>query len=102
MAPLEQALIQNARAYASRHELQLAERLGFGVHRIIFVAGDNLKVGKTAVKAHRSAEPYRRGRDAYARLKEAGVSYILGLNVPQLIHYDDGLQVIEISSKHAC
>jgi hypothetical protein len=94
---MEQALVQNARAYASRHQLQLAERLGFGVHGIIFVAGDNLKVGKTAIKAHRSTEPYRRERDAYVRLQEAGVSNIRGFNVPQLIRFDDDLEVIEMS-----
>jgi hypothetical protein len=94
---MEQALIQNARTYASRHQLTLAERLGFGVHGIIFVAGDNRKVGQTAIKAHRSAEPYRRERDAYERLKDAGVSKIVGFNVPQLIRSDDELRVIEMS-----
>jgi hypothetical protein len=94
---MEQALIQNARVYASRHRLHLAERLGFGVHGIIFVAGDNSKVGKTAVKAHRSPEPYRREREVYERLRDAGVSEILGFHVPQLIRFDDELRVIEMS-----
>ena len=38
---MEETLLQNARTYASRHQLQLAERLGFGIHGIIFVAEDN-------------------------------------------------------------
>ena len=55
---MEEILVQNAQAYASQHELQLAERLGFGIHGIIFVAEDKSKAGKTALKVHRSAEPY--------------------------------------------
>jgi hypothetical protein len=94
---MEQALIQNARAYALRHQLHLAERLGFGIHGIIFVVEHNSNIGKTAVKAHRSVEPYLREREAYERLKDAGVSEILGFNVPQLIHIDDELRVIEMS-----
>ena len=94
---IEPALIQNARKYASRNQLNLAERLGFGIHGIIFVAENNLKVGKTAVKAHRDLEPFRRERNVYQRLKNAGISEIIGFHVPQLIHFDDGLQVIEMS-----
>ena len=94
---LEQDLIQNAQAYASRHQLRLAERLGFGIHGIIFVAEDNLKVGRTAVKAHYSIEPYHRERAAYERLRAADVSEIIGFRVPQLIRVDDELRVIEMS-----
>jgi hypothetical protein len=94
---MEQDLIQNARDYASQHQLHLAERLGFGVHGIIFVAGDNSKVGKTAVKAHRAPKPYRRELQAYERLRDAGVSDILGFHVPQLIRSNDELRVIEMS-----
>jgi len=94
---MEQILIQNAQFYASRHQLRLAERLGFGVHGIIFVAEDNSHVGKTAVKAHRSVEPYLRERGVYERLRSARVSEIIGFNVPQLIRFDDGLCVIEMS-----
>ena len=94
---MEQVLIQNARAYAAQHRLQLAERLGFGIHGIILVAGDNSKGGKTAVKAHRAAEPYFRERDAYERLREARVTELLGFHVPQLIRTDDRLLVIEMT-----
>jgi len=93
----ETALIENASTYASRHQLHLAERLGFGIHGIIFVAENNLKVGKTAVKAHRSVEPYQRERDAYQRLKIAGVSEVIGFHVPQFIGFDDELRIIEMS-----
>jgi len=94
---MEETLLQNARAYASRHQLQLAERLGFGIHGIIFVAEDNSKAGKTALKVHRSAEAYLRERGVYERLRDAGLSQILGFNVPQLIRFDDELRIIEMS-----
>jgi hypothetical protein len=56
---------------------------------IIFVAEDKSKAGKTALKVHRSVEPYLREREVYERLRDAGVSEILGFNVPQLIRFDD-------------
>ena len=68
---MEEVLTQNARAYASRHQLELAERLGFGIHGIIHAAEDKAKSGNTALKAHRSVEPYLRERAAYERLREA-------------------------------
>ena len=58
---------------------------------------DNSKAGKTALKIHRAAEPYFRERAVYERLRDAGVSEVLGFNVPQLIRFDDELRVIEMS-----
>jgi hypothetical protein len=94
---MEQILTQNAQLYAAQHQLRLAERLGFGIHGIIFVAENNSQGGKTAIKAHRSREPYQRERDVYKRLNSVGVSEILGFNVPQMIRSDDELRVIEMT-----
>ena len=94
---MDEVFIQNAVAYASRHRLQLAERLGFGIHGIIYVAEDKSSGGKTAIKAHRELEPFRRESSVYARLHEAHVSEILGFNVPQFIRADDALRVIEMT-----
>jgi len=94
---MEEILIQNAQTFASQHQLQLAERLGFGIHGIIFVAEGKSTAGKTALKVHRSVEPYLREREVYERLRDGGVSEILGFNVPQLIRFDDGLRIIEMS-----
>ena len=98
---MEAVLIQNALAYAARHQLQLAERLGFGVHGMIFVAENKSKGGKTAVKAHREVEPYRRECAVYERLKRAGVTELLGFHVPQFIQADDELRAIEIKHRRA-
>lgn len=94
---MEELLIQNARTFAAQHQLCLAERLGFGIHGIVFVAENNTKAGKTAVKVHRAAEPFQRECAAYERLRYAGVSKILSFNVPQLIRVDDMLLVIEMT-----
>jgi len=61
---MEEILIQNAQAYVSQHQLQLAERLGFGIHGIIFVAEGKSTAGKTALKVHRSVEPYLREQNS--------------------------------------
>jgi hypothetical protein len=90
-------LIQNVRTYASRYELQLGERLGFGVHGIVFVAEDMSLPGKHAVKAHKHAEAYVRERDVYQRLRQSGVSEVLGFRVPDLVRCDDQLRVIEMT-----
>src|SRR5271155_755317 len=94
---MEDVFIQNALAYASQNQLELAERLGFGIHGIIFVAGNKSKGGRTAVKVHRELEPYLRERTVYERLKWAGIIEILGFNVPQFVRADDDLCVIEMS-----
>ncbi len=94
---MDDVFIQNALTYASRHQLQLAERLGFGIHGIIHVAEDKSAGGKTAVKVHREIEPYFREVAAYQRLTEAGVTEMLGFNVPQLIRTDDELRIIEMT-----
>src|SRR6516225_8085263 len=36
-------------------------------------------------------------RDVYLRLKENGIDTILGCHVPQLLRYDDGLWVVDMS-----
>jgi hypothetical protein len=94
---MDDIFIQNAVAYAARHQLRLAERLGFGIHGTIFVAESKSRSGRTAVKAHREVGPYFRERMAYERLKQACVTDILGFNVPQFIRAEDDLRVIEMS-----
>lgn len=89
-------LIQRANAYASRFQLQFAERLGFGIHGIIFAAQGKSETGKTAVKVHREAEPYQREVAVYQRLREAGVRRILGFHVPTLVRSEDDLLAIEM------
>lgn len=92
-----EALIQNAKTYASRHNLQLGKRLGFGVHGIVFAAEMHDKPGQHAVKAHEHMEAYTRERDVYQRLYQAEVSELLGFRIPDLVRFDDELQIIEMT-----
>jgi hypothetical protein len=96
---MEQLLTQNAQAYATRHRYRLTERLGFGIHGIIFRTEGNPGTDDvaTAVKAHRFKEPYLRELSVYQRLHEAETTKILGFNVPQILGHDDELRVIEMS-----
>ena len=93
----EKLLLQKAEAYAVRHRLQLADRLGLGMHGIVFVAESKERVFKSAVKIFQNEEPYQKERNAYVRLKEHGVENIRGFHVPQLLSFDDDLLVVEVT-----
>jgi len=93
----DEFLIENARTYALQHQLQLVERLGFGIHGIVFVAENKLNVGRSALKTHRYEEPFLRELAAYQRLSAEGIREILGFNVPALLASDDNLRIIEMS-----
>ena len=89
--------LANAAAYAAKHHLRLAERLGFGIHGTVHVAEHEGKQDQSAIKAHNSTAFYFRELAAYERLHDAGVTEILGFHVPQFIRGDDDLHVIEMT-----
>ena len=61
------------------------------------LAGDLLiRDGEDRAAAARDA-PDLRERAVYERLKQAGVTEVLGFNIPQFIRADDDLRVIEMS-----
>jgi hypothetical protein len=94
---MNEILELNARRYADRHRLELAEELGSGKDGIVFVAKGKARPGDIAIKAFHFDEPYRREKQAYERLAELGVTNVLGFNVPQLIRAEDDLRVIEMT-----
>lgn len=94
---MDQLLQRHAEDYASAHGLQLAHRLGFGIHGIVSVTKNKREGGSTAIKVHRFDEPYRRERDIYRRLQLARISRLLGFHVPQILAWDDELLVIEMT-----
>ena len=53
--------------------------------------------GTTAVKVFERLRNYENERDCYLRLKDFDVSEIDGLEVPQLVRYDDDLLVVEMT-----
>lgn len=93
----DELLIENARVYARRHQLQLAERLGFGLHGIVFSAENKSNFGKSVLKIHRYDEPYLREVSIYKRLRDDGIGEIVGFYIPDLLGADDGLRIIEMS-----
>src|SRR5690349_13138554 len=89
------------------HELSLARRLfrylastgghlkgslGFGNDGDIFATYEG-----TAIKLFNREEDFRQELSVYQRLAEMAVVDILGHNVPQVIHWDEGLLIMEIS-----
>jgi hypothetical protein len=97
VATIEEILWQKARLYASRHRITLGDRLGFGIHGIVFSAKREAESAKTAVKIHRDRDPYRREREIYERLADLSVSEICGFHAPELIACDEDLWIIEMT-----
>jgi hypothetical protein len=48
----------NAAAYAVQHNLELAERLGFGIHGNVYVAENKSNQDRSAIKAHKQPASY--------------------------------------------
>jgi hypothetical protein len=84
-------LESRAQRYAAERTLVLVERLGFGVHGIVFATSR-----KSAIKVHAQEAAFRRERAVYLRLQEHGVEDVRGFSVPELIEFDDALWVIEM------
>lgn len=89
--------IKNAEAYVAKNGLRITARLGFGVHGNVYAAENKVKGDRSAIKAHLEPSPYQRECAVYQRLKERGVTNVLGFHVPQVIRTDDSLRVIEMT-----
>jgi hypothetical protein len=83
--------------YATCVGLTLGERLGSGVQGIVFSAKSQAEEGRVAIKVHERETAYLRERDAYLRLRELGITEILGCAVPELLEYDDKLLILEMT-----
>ncbi len=94
---MDEDTIANAEAWSARNGSRLLERLGTGIHGIVFAVESNAEIGPAALKVHYSPEPYLRERRVYERLKELGVSEILGFDVPHLLDFDDELLALKIT-----
>jgi hypothetical protein len=94
---MNESLIANVRAYASERQLQIAEPLGSGKDGIVLVGKGEAVAARVAIKGHRFPEPYLREKAVYQRLEKMAVITVLGFNVPHLLGFDDGLQVLEMT-----
>jgi hypothetical protein len=94
---MDEDLESHAQRYALRRNIKLGERLGFGIHGIVFAAEDNTKPGFFAVKFHREQRPFERECHVYQRMREEQAKRILGFNVPQLLRIDEQFRAIEMT-----
>jgi len=94
---MNEYLITNARAYATRRQLELGESLGSGKDGIVLVARNKSRPAGVAVKILHFAEPYIREKQVYERLGKMELRRIAGFNVPQLLSFDDELHVLEMT-----
>jgi len=94
---MDEDTIENAEAYCAHNGLRLLERLGTGIHGIVFAVESNQEFGPAALKVHYFSEPYARERRVYERLDGLGVSQILGFEVPLLLDSDDALMALKMT-----
>src|SRR4051794_16787129 len=94
---MNEQLIPNARLYAVRYQLEVAELLGSGKDGIVFISRRKDKAGQGAIKVLKEVEAYHREKLAYLRLTQASIRMVLGFNVPQFLGCDDELRVIEMT-----
>ena len=75
----------------------LGNSLGAGVHGSVFVVENQTEKRISAIKVHESHPAYGRERDVYLRLTASEVTDIRGCTVPEMLHYDDELWVIQMT-----
>lgn len=93
----EEDLIAAVRAYAAKYRLTLIERLGFGIHGIVYVTESNALPGNRALKVHHDADCYLREREIYQRLQAHNIVSVFGFKIPQLERFDDALMAFEMT-----
>ena len=93
---MPETLFQRLQQYASQHQLQLADKLGSGIHGLVYLALSD-RGRESAVKAHFERETYLKETEAYLRLGRARINEIDGFYVPRMLNRDDHLLVIEMS-----
>lgn len=83
--------------YCQGRQLARLGPLGSGMHGNVYRAGSSVMPGEVAIKVHRGFDPFELELETYLRLREAKVVQILGFNVPQLLGYETGLRVLEMT-----
>jgi hypothetical protein len=81
-----------AATFARDGRTELAESLGHGNDGSVWRTAR-----QSAVKAIYRQESYLRERDCYRRLLDSGIRELVGFRIPELLDYDDRLQIIEMS-----
>ena len=82
---------ERANQYAAEQGRVLIGQLGYGYDGIVFATER-----QSAIKVLRFERLYQRERDVYLRLQSEAILDVSGFAVPQLIHHDDRLWVVEM------
>lgn len=82
---------ERANQYAAEEGRILIGQLGYGYDGTVFATER-----QSAIKVLRFDRLYQRERDVYLRLRSEAIIDIAGFSVPQLIHQDDRLWVVEM------
>lgn len=88
----EPDFISRANIYAASHSRSIKDQLGFGTDGAVWSTDRS-----TAIKVFSRAKNYATELESYRRLREAGITDLLGFAVPELYGSDDELLVIEMS-----
>ena len=82
---------ERANLFAAENGRSLIGQLGYGYDGNVFATER-----QSAIKVLRFRRLYERERDVYLRLQSQSIVEVAGFSVPQLIHYDDRLCVVEM------
>ena len=82
---------ERANQYAAEQGRVLIGQLGYGYDGSVFATER-----QSAIKVLRFERLYQRERDVYLRLQSEAILDVSGFAVPQLIHHDDRLWVVEM------
>lgn len=83
--------------YARHHGKAVGRWLGSGREGSVRELVDKNGIVLSALKVHHREEAYCRERDCYLRLRDLAIYCVRGLNVPELIAFDDGCLAIEMT-----
>lgn len=82
---------ERANLFAAKNGRSLIGQLGYGYDGNVFATER-----QSAIKVLRFQRHYERERDVYLRLESRSIVEVAGFSVPQLIHHDDHLWVVEM------
>ena len=82
---------ERANLFAAENGRTLIGQLGYGYDGSVFATER-----QSAFKVLRFQRLYERERDVYLRLRSQSIVEVAGFAVPQLIHHDDRLWVVEM------
>jgi hypothetical protein len=83
---------QVVKEYCAGHGTALIRMLGHGIDGSVWETDR-----QSALKACYRIDAYQRERDCYRRLFENEIAKLAGFNVPQLLDYDNRLQILEMT-----